>query len=58
MAQWLECGPLPMLLPAVRFGNPFGAGLSEKYNVSLLSILGHYFNVVSLGMALHSKYAT
>ena len=41
MAQWLERGALPMSLPAVRFRIPLGAGISEKYHVSPLSILGH-----------------
>ena len=53
MAQWLERGALPMLLPAVRFRIPLGAGFPEKYSFSPLSILGHYFNVVSLCKALH-----
>ena len=47
MAQWLERGALPMSLPAVRFRIPLGAGFSEKYHVSPLSILGHSFDVVS-----------
>ena len=38
-------GALPMLLTAVRFRSPFGAGFSEKYHVSPLSILGHCFDV-------------
>ena len=42
MAQWLERGALPRSLPAVRFRIPLGAGFSEKYHVSPLSILGHY----------------
>ena len=41
MAQWLEHGALPMSLLAVRFRIPLGAGFSEKYHVSPLSILGH-----------------
>ena len=41
MALWLERGALSMSLPAVRFRIPLGAGFSEKYHVSLLSILGH-----------------
>ena len=49
MAQWLERGALPMSLPAVRFRIPLGAG----YHVSPLSILGHYFDVVSLDKTLH-----
>ena len=53
MAQWLERGALPMSLPAVRFQIPLGAGFSEKYHVSLLSILGHYCNAVSLGKTLY-----
>ena len=28
--QWLERGALLMLLPAVRFRTPFGAGFSDK----------------------------
>ena len=42
MAQWLERGALHMLLPAVWFRIPLGAGFSEKYHVSPLSILGHF----------------
>ena len=53
MTQWLERGALPMSLPAVRFRISFGAGYSNKYYVSLLSILEYYFDVVSLGKALH-----
>ena len=54
MAQWVECGALPMsLLAPVRLRNPLGAGLSEKYNVPLFLILGHCFDVVCLGKALH-----
>ena len=52
MAQWLERGALSMSLPAVRFRIPLGAGFSEKYHVSPLSILGH---VVSLGKALRPQ---
>ena len=39
---------------------PLGAGFSEKCHVSPLSILGHYFDVVSLGKALypHMLYLT
>ena len=55
MAQWLERGALPMLLPAVRFRIPLGAEFSEKYHVSPLSILGHFKDVVSLGKALHPE---
>ena len=55
MAQWSERGALPMSLPAVRFRIPLGTGFSEKYNVSPISILGHCFNVVSLGEALHPQ---
>ena len=33
--------------------NPIGAGFSEKYHVSRLSILGHCFDVMSLGKALN-----
>ena len=53
MAQWLECGALPMSLPAVRFRIPLGAGFSEKYHVSPLSISGHCFDLASLGKALN-----
>ena len=53
VAQWLERGALPMSLPAVRFRIPLGAGFSEKYHVSPLSISGHYFDVVSLGKTLY-----
>ena len=42
-----------MSLPALRFRIPLGAGFLEKYHVSPLSILGHYFDVVSLGKALY-----
>ena len=56
MAQWLERGgSLPMSLPAVGFRIPLGEGFSEKYHVYPLSILGHCFDVVSLGKALHPK---
>ena len=48
MEQWLEHGALPMSLPAVWFRIPLGAGLSDKYHISPLSILRHYFDVVSL----------
>ena len=41
-----------MSLPAVRFRIPLGAGFSGKYHVSPLSILGHCFDIVSLGKAL------
>ena len=45
-----------LALPAVPFRiPPLGAGFSEKIHVSPLSILGHYFDVVSLGKALHSQ---
>ena len=55
MAQWLEREALPMSLPAVQFQIPLGAGFSEKYNVSPLSILGHCFDVVSLGKTLNPQ---
>ena len=41
-----------MSLPAVRFRITLGAGFSEKYHVSPLSILGDCSDVVSLGKAL------
>ena len=53
VAQWLERGALPMSLPTVRFRIPLGGGLSEKYHVSPLSILGHYLDVLSLSKALY-----
>ena len=54
VAEWLERGALPMSLPAVRLRILLvGAGFSEKYHVSPLSILGYYFDVVSLGKALY-----
>ena len=43
-------------LPAVWFRIPFGAGFSDKYHVSLLSLLGHCFDVVSFGKALIGTY--
>ena len=43
-----------MSLPAVWFRIPLGAGFSDKYHVFPLSILGQYFDVVSLGNALYS----
>ena len=49
----VRVGALPMSLPAVLLRNSLGAGLSEKYNVSPLPILGHCFDVVCLGKALH-----
>ena len=42
-----------MSLPAVRFRILLGAKFSEEYHVSALSILGHYFDVVSLGKTLY-----
>ena len=42
-----------MSLPAVLFRIPLGAVFSEKYHVFPHSILGHYFDAVSLGKALH-----
>ena len=53
VAQWLGRAALPMSLPVVRFRIPLGAGFSEKYHVSPLSILGHYFDAVSLCKALY-----
>ena len=55
MAQWLERGALPMSLPAVRLRIPLGAGFSEKYHVSPLSILEHCFDVVFLSKALNPQ---
>ena len=55
MAQWLERDALIMLLPAARFRIRLLAGFSEKNHGSPLSILGHCFDVVSLGKALHPQ---
>ena len=55
MAQWLEHSASPMSLLAVPFRIPLGAGFLEKYHVSPLSILEHFFDVVSLGKALHPQ---
>ena len=52
LGQWLQPAALPMSLPAVGFRTPLGAGLSEKYQGYTFSILGHCFDVVSLGKAL------
>ena len=35
--------------------NPIGAGFSEKYHISPLSILGHCEDGVSLGKTLHPQ---
>ena len=53
MAQWLECGTLPMLLPVVQ--TLLGAGSLDKYHISPLSILGYSCDVLSLGKALHPQ---
>ena len=53
MAQWLERRALSMSMPALQFRIPLGSEFSEKYHVSPLSILGHCFDVVSLGKALN-----
>ena len=55
MAQWLERDALIMLLPAARFRIRLFAGFSEKNHGSPLLILGHCFDVVSLGKALHPQ---
>ena len=55
MAQWLEREALPPSLPVVRFRIPLGAEFSDKYIVSPLLILGHCFDVVSLGKAPNSQ---
>ena len=55
MAQWLERGALSMSLSAVQFRIPLGSGFSEKHRVSLLSILVHCFDVVSLATALNPQ---
>ena len=44
-----------MSLPAVRFRIPLGAEFSYKSDVFPLSILGHCFDVVSLGKALNPR---
>ena len=36
MAQWLECGALPMSLPAARFRTPLGAGCFSPLNLGTL----------------------
>ena len=55
MAQWLEREALSKLLPAVLFRILACAGFSEKSHVSLLTIVGHYFDVVSLGKILYGQ---
>ena len=55
VAEWLERGVLPMSLPDVRFRILLGAGFSDKYHVSPLSILGHYFDGVSFGKTLYPQ---
>ena len=55
MAQWLERDALTMLLPAARFRIRLLAGFSEKNQVPPFSILGHCFDVVPLGKALHPQ---
>ena len=44
-----------MSLPAVRFRIPLGTGFTEKHHVSPLSILGHCFDVVSLGKTFNPQ---
>ena len=51
MVQWLKWGALLMSLPAVLCR----AGFSEKSHVSPLSIIGHCFDVLSLGMTLNPQ---
>ena len=55
MAQWLEHEALSMSLPTDRFRIMLGAGFSKKYIVSPLLIMGHCFDVVSLGKALNPQ---
>ena len=50
VTQWLERGTLPMSLRAV--SKPLDVGFLKKYNVYPLPILGHRYNVVSLGNTL------
>ena len=52
MSQCVERGALPMSLTTVRCRIPLGAGFSDKYHVSPLSILGHCFDVVYVGKTL------
>ena len=47
MAQRIERGALSMSLPTV-----------QKYNVSPLLILGHCFDIVSLGKALNQCFTS
>ena len=49
----IERGASSMSLPAMGFRTPLGAGFSDKYHVSPLSILGQCFDVVYLDKALH-----
>ena len=53
MAQWLEHGALSMSMTAVRFR----IRLVQDFlgNISPLSMLGHCFDVVSLGTALNPQ---
>ena len=50
VAHWTSPSPFTVssspLKPAMRFRIPLGAGFSEKYHVSPLSILWHCFDVV------------
>ena len=50
-----HCVALPMSPLAVRFRTQLGKRFSEEYYVYLLSILGHCFDVVSLGKAFHPQ---
>ena len=58
LVQWLERVALSMSLSVVPFRIPLGSWFAEKYHASVLSILGHYFDVVSLGKALTLKCFT
>ena len=49
VAQWLEHSALLMSMTSVRFRIPPGGGLSEKYHVSPLSILGYFFDNCVIG---------
>ena len=53
--SWLEREALPISLPAVLSRTPLGALFSDKYHVSLLSILEHCFDAVFLGKALYPQ---
>ena len=45
-----------MSLPTVQFRTLLGAGFSEKYHVSPLSLLAHCFDVVSIFTVKGTKH--